>query len=182
MIVVKLGGSLFDHPRLGPGLRAYLESLAPAAVVLTPGGGDAAEAVRKLDQLHALGEENSHWLALRAMTVTAEFITRLIDLSAFGTRVRVADSLAFAWNDLGRNGELPHSWDAASDSIAARMAIVHGAERLILLKSIAIPPGTSWTEAAERGWVDHYFPTAIAALSCPVEAVDFRSYLDSRNG
>ena len=27
MIVVKVGGSLFDHPNLGPGLRAYLASL-----------------------------------------------------------------------------------------------------------------------------------------------------------
>ena len=31
MIVVKVGGSLFDHPRLGPGLRAYLDSLASVA-------------------------------------------------------------------------------------------------------------------------------------------------------
>ena len=32
MIVVKVGGSLYDHPRLGPGLRACLDSLAPEAV------------------------------------------------------------------------------------------------------------------------------------------------------
>ena len=48
MIVVKVGGSLFDHPRLGPGLRAYLDSLAPADVLLVPGGGPVAGAVREV--------------------------------------------------------------------------------------------------------------------------------------
>jgi aspartokinase-like uncharacterized kinase len=182
VIVVKVGGSLFDHPRLGAGLSIYLESLAPAEVMLIPGGGEAVDAVRKLDQVHRLGEENSHWLALQAMSVTAEFIRRVIDLSVFGSRVSVPDCLAFAWNDLGRNGELPHSWDAASDSIAARIAVIHCAERLILLKSIEIPTTTSWSEAAERGLVDRYFPTVLAAASCPVETVDFRSYLNSVQG
>ena len=50
MIVVKVGGSLFDHPQLGPGLRAYLDSLTPARVLLVPGGGDFADSVRKLDR------------------------------------------------------------------------------------------------------------------------------------
>ena len=45
MIVVKVGGSLFDHPRLASGLRAYLHSLAPQEVLLVPGGGPFAEAV-----------------------------------------------------------------------------------------------------------------------------------------
>ena len=38
MIVVKIGGSLFDHPRLGAGL-CHLDALAPSDVLLVPGGG-----------------------------------------------------------------------------------------------------------------------------------------------
>jgi 5-(aminomethyl)-3-furanmethanol phosphate kinase len=179
VIVVKVGGSLFDHPRLGPGLRAYLESLAPYEVLLIPGGGDLAETVRKLDRLHGLGEEASHWLALQTMTITGEFLSQLIDLPAFGSRVRIADGFVFAREDGGKPGSLPYSWDVTSDSIAARMAVVFGAERLILLKSIDIPPGTTWTEAAERGWVDPYFPHVMATAAFPVETVNFCRYLDA---
>jgi 5-(aminomethyl)-3-furanmethanol phosphate kinase len=179
VIVVKVGGSLFDHPRLGPGLRAYLESLAPDEVLLIPGGGDLAETVRKLDRLHGLSEEASHWLALQTMTVTGAFLSRLVDLPAFGSRVRIPDAFAFARNDEGRPGALPHSWNVTSDSIAARMAVVFGAERLILLKSIDIPSGTAWADAAERGWVDRHFPQVIADTEIAVETVNFCRYLDS---
>jgi aspartokinase-like uncharacterized kinase len=179
VIVVKVGGSLFDHPRLGLGLRAYLESLAPSEVLLIPGGGDLAETVRKLDRLHGLREEASHWLALQTMTVTGAFLSQLINLPAFGSRVRIADAFAFAQDDEGNSGALPHSWDVTSDSIAARMAVIFQAERLILLKSIDIPPGTPWTNAAERGWVDPYFPQVISRTAIPVGTVNFCRYLDS---
>ena len=74
MIVVKVGGSLFDHPRLGEGLRAYLNSLHPSEVLLVPGGGRLVDAVRELDRVHGLGEETSHWLAVRAMDVMGEVL------------------------------------------------------------------------------------------------------------
>ncbi len=74
MIVVKVGGSLFDSPRLGPALRAYLDALAPADVLLVPGGGPVADAVRELDRTHGLGEEAAHWLALRSLGVTKELL------------------------------------------------------------------------------------------------------------
>src|SRR5439155_895308 len=79
MIVVKVGGSLFDHPNLGPALREFVESLAPAEVLLVPGGGPVADAVRELDRVHGLGEEAAHWLALRALGVTRELLRRLIE-------------------------------------------------------------------------------------------------------
>src|SRR5689334_11330827 len=77
MIVVKVGGSLFDHPALGPGLRDFLQTLAPREVLLVPGGGPVADAVRKLDRTHELGEEAAHWLALRSLGVTAELLRSL---------------------------------------------------------------------------------------------------------
>src|SRR5688572_4689292 len=78
MIVVKVGGSLYDHPRLGPGLRAYLDALAPDPVLLVPGGGPFADAVRQLDAAHRLGEEAAHWLALMAMTLAGGFLQQLL--------------------------------------------------------------------------------------------------------
>lgn len=174
MIVVKVGGSLYDHPRLGPGLRDYLEALAPAEVLLVPGGGDLADAVRRLDAVHRLGEAPSHWLALRSLGVTAAFLRHLLPPDP---RVTVLDASAFATEDEGRPGSLPHTWDVTSDSVAARVAVVRKAERLVLLKSVDVPAGVPWTEAAARGWVDRYFPVAVAQAAFPVEVLNFRRML-----
>lgn len=166
MIVVKVGGSLFDHPRLGPGLRLYLDSLAPANVLLVPGGGDVVEAVRKLDAIHALGEETCHQLALRGMQLTGEFLLRLL-----GENPRVT----IPPFDLD---ELPHSWQVTSDSIAARAAVMYGAERLVLLKPVDVPAGVAWEVAASHGWVDAHFPKVVANAAFPIEVVNFRRVLD----
>jgi 5-(aminomethyl)-3-furanmethanol phosphate kinase len=167
VIVVKVGGSLFDHPRLGPGLRAYVDSLVPDHVLLVPGGGDVVEAVRKLDAIHGLGEEASHQLALRGMALSGEFLQRLIGESP---------RIAIPTFDLG---DLPHSWDVTSDGIAARVAAVYRAERLVLLKSVDVPEETSWEDAAARGWVDAHFPSVVADAAFTIEVVNFRKVLDS---
>ncbi|MBY0461276.1 MAG: hypothetical protein K2V38_28460 [Gemmataceae bacterium] len=174
MIVVKVGGSLFDHPALGPTLREYLESLRPAEVLLVVGGGAVADAVRDLDRLHGLGEESAHWVALRSLGVTAAFVERLLGGGA------LLDAHAFALADEARPGALPHSWDVTTDSIAARVAGVYCAERLVLLKSRDIPPGTPWTVASREGWVDAHFPHVAQTLGCPVEVVNFRRLMDAR--
>jgi 5-(aminomethyl)-3-furanmethanol phosphate kinase len=193
VIVVKVGGSLFDHPRLGPGLAAYLDSLAPAEVVLVPGGGRVVDAVRDLDRVHGLGDDVSHRLAVWALSVAAEFLTHAVAQPAqqgggsrrsaarasSGPRVRVLDCYRFVVDDESRPGRLPHSWDVTSDSIAARAAVVDDAERLVLLKSVDVPPGTPWDEAAKRGWVDPHFPKVVAGAAFPVEVVNFRRVLDS---
>jgi len=175
VIVVKVGGSLFDHPRLGAGLRTYLDSLAPSEVVLVPGGGVVVDAIRELDRVHGFGEEAAHWLAVRAMDVMGATLRALIGDS----RIAIPDCLALLQDDEPRPGALPHSWNVTSDSIAARAAVVLGAERLVLLKSVGVPPGTSWDEAVARGWVDEHFPRVVAGAPFAVEVVNFRRVVDS---
>jgi hypothetical protein len=211
MIVVKVGGSLFDSPALGPVLRAFVESLAPADVLLVGGGGPVADAVRELDRVHGLGEEAAHWLALRSLGVTRALLRALVaekptppgppSLKGGGESeppradnvpgapmssspppfreggpggVGFLDPFAFAQEDESRPGALPHTWAVTTDSIAARAALVYRAERLILLKSVDVPPGTSWEAAAAFGWVDAHFPQIAPTLSCPIEVVNLR--------
>src|SRR5437868_8610811 len=69
---------------------------------------------------------------------------------------------------------LPHSWDVTSDSIAAHVAIEVNANRLILLKSIDMPNGVSWSDAAANGWVDLYFPTIASRVRCPIDIINLR--------
>jgi aspartokinase-like uncharacterized kinase len=179
VIVVKVGGSLYDHPRLGSGLSDYLTSLAPASVLLVPGGGDMADAVRQLDRIHGLGEETAHWLALRSLDVTAAFLRQVLHSDRQYT---ILDCFAFAREDDQRLGALPHSWAVTTDSLAARVAHVYGAERLVLLKSVDVPLGTPWEVAAELGWVDAHFPKVAAELRCPIHVINFRRVLETATG
>lgn len=182
MIVVKVGGSLYDWPGLGPALRAFVAALAPTRVLLVPGGGDFADAVRKLHAVHGLTEEDSHWLALESLWAAMSFLRTLAPGAEYESHpasgltfpVTILDSqmyCQFAANDL------PHTWEVTTDSIAARAAVDGKADRLVLLKSIDVPPGTSWDEAAERGWVDPYFTRALAGFGGIVEAVNLRTWV-----
>ncbi len=185
MIVVKVGGSLYDHPAFGPGLLHWIENLT-APVLVVPGGGKFADTVRNLDRIHSLGEEQSHWLALRTTTVAAAFLaTRLpgsvlVSRPGPAFRIGILDGYAFGRVDQGYSESLPHSWSVTSDSIAARAATVFRADRLVLLKSVDVPTGTTWGEAVELGWVDAHFPQVVEAGDYAVETLNFRSWLDRR--
>ena len=182
MIVVKVGGSLYDWPGLGPALRAFVAALDPTPVILVPGGGVFADAVRTLHAVHGLTEEQSHWLALESLWPAARFICGITQADEMvipfplvpnNARVVVMDVHGFFYFDAR---VLPHTWEVTTDSIAARAAVVWKANRLILLKSIDVPPGTPWAEAAARGWVDGYFTRALEGFAGRVDAVNLRTW------
>lgn len=181
MIVVKVGGSLYDLPGLGQRLRSFLESLADPVRLVVPGGGATADAIRAFDRDHALGPVASHWLALRACSVNAHFLLTLLPGFALVadpnrmSRSGVLDPFAFAERDEGQPGRLPHTWDATSDSVAARAAIV-GRGSLVLLKSVDLPPGMSWEQAADQGHVDPLTPGLIRESGLSVRVVNLRTW------
>lgn len=187
LAVVKVGGSLYDLPELGARLRLWLdEHFLAANVLLVPGGGPTVEALRQLDRLHALGEERSHWLALRALSVNAHFLAALLpsarivtDVNAEkdGTRA-LLDVHAFAQADEARPGRLPHRWSVTSDAFAARAAVVMRARHLVLLKSTTIPQGLDWSEAGRLGFVDEMFAEVLreAKTELQVRAMNLREY------
>lgn len=143
--------------------------------------------IRELDRRHRLGEERAHWLALHALTLNAHFLAALLPGAAvadcldecpeFWRRglVPVLNAHAFARADQGQPDCLPPSWEATSDAVAARVARVAGARKLILLKSVQFPKEASWAEVARRGFVDAGFTQAVdPALT--VESVNFRDW------
>jgi aspartokinase-like uncharacterized kinase len=181
VVVVKVGGSLYDLPDLGPRLWGFLVALDEADWLVVPGGGAAVDAVRALDRDHALGPGAAHWLALRACSVNAHFLLELLPGSELVADPRghtgpgVLDSLAFAQGDEGRPGCLPHRWEATSDSLAARAAELARAE-LVLLKSVTIPPDASWEAAAAAGHVDPLFPALVRRAGVRARAVNLRDW------
>jgi len=160
--VVKVGGSLFDLPDLVERLRPWLPAL------FVPGGGALADAVRTLHRIHGLSEERSHWLALRACSVHADFLASLLQLPVVADPLHspaVLDAFAFCQADEAHPEHLPHTWQATSDSVAARVAERTQAE-LILLKSTAGPL---------ESVVDPFCPEIIRRAQLSVRIVNARA-------
>jgi 5-(aminomethyl)-3-furanmethanol phosphate kinase len=193
-LVVKVGGSLYDLPRLGDRLQAWLAE-RDARVLLIPGGGPAADWIRDLDAQDDLGSERAHWLALRALTFAAHVLAQrvpgavVIDEVADRARawrfgqVPILDMHAFASADEARHDHLDHSWAVSSDSLAARAAVVTAIEELALLKSQAWPPPIDWSAAASQGFVDEAFPAVLATAGSAlrVSVVNFRAWRPASN-
>ncbi|MFL5327750.1 MAG: hypothetical protein ACJ8C4_02445 [Gemmataceae bacterium] len=175
LTIAKVGGSLFDLPDLAQRLSGWVDK-QHGQIVLVPGGGSLVAAIRRMDHLHGFGDECAHWLALRAMTLNAHMLVKLISPSALihqraeckGTKVNILDAFAFCTvHDL-----LPHSWDVTSDSIAAQVALTFEADALVLLKS-ASPPGPVATWSA-NGYCDPWFSQMVEPVKLSVAAVNLR--------
>jgi aspartokinase-like uncharacterized kinase len=126
MIVLKIGGSLFDSGR------ELLKQVAKGErdVLVVPGGGAFADKVRDVYGTRTLSDDAAHWMALLAMDQYGYFLSD-------GTGIPLADTIngkgtriALAYEILRKDDALPHSWDVTSDTIAAWMAVKTGA-RLI---------------------------------------------------
>ncbi|MGD9648012.1 MAG: hypothetical protein AB7U73_20030 [Pirellulales bacterium] len=194
--IVKLGGSLLDEPRLPELLRRWLDAQPQAVDVLVAGGGRLVDVVRDLDRVQTLGDERAHWLALRAMSVTAALLRELLsgsayveDLNTLVEEIRHGSSrqtIVFdCWQFLrcveaSTPGErLPKSWQATSDSVAARLsvALAHheiAPAELVLLKSTTSACEATLDDAAAAGIVDECFPRQAATLPS-VRIVNLRS-------
>ena len=167
VIVVKVGGSLFPEPQLGPALRDWLTALPEPAVVF-PGGGSFADAVRGLDAVHQFTATESHWLAIRSLTLSKHFLQLLL-----GDRFDILDPFEF----FSEHELTPHSWAVTSDSLALAFAQHHQAGKLVLLKSVTKPDQASWEQTADLDLVDDFFPTLLRRQPMSVELINFSELL-----
>ncbi|CAO3454597.1 5-(aminomethyl)-3-furanmethanol phosphate kinase [Azospirillum argentinense] len=164
--VVKLGGSLWRAPEL----RRWLEILAAARrlrVVIVPGGGPFADAVRDAQPALGFGDRAAHRMALLAME---QYGTALADLE---TRLTPARSLAdlrgrpspTIWMPLplADSADVAESWDVTSDSLAVWLAGALGATCAVLVKSAPLPDAvTPVTQLVTEGIVDPALPDRMA--------------------
>lgn len=167
--IVKVGGSLLDIPDLPKRLLNWLASKEPSRNVLITGGGRFVDVLRQYDYSKPISEKASHWLAIDLMDIAAKMlgvwlpdIPVMDDLS---NGLRVGQSVILLPGRFLREQEpdlpgitLPSSWEVTSDSIAARLAVVHGASELILLKSANPPiPSEDLNTLSKTGYVDAFF-------------------------
>lgn len=181
--IVKVGGSLYDLPDLRERLNAWLLQASLSRILLVPGGGITAQAIREFDRVHRLGEEASHWLAIQSLTVNAHFLKELLPIAQIVAEIPAApsswcilDPYPFFRADESRADHLPHHWQVTSDSLAVRVAELGKARELILMKS-ADWQGTDWSAAKSRRLVDGFFPEAVrkAPASLAIRIVNLRA-------
>lgn len=187
LVVVKVGGSLFDHPALGPGLRRWLAEQPSARYLFVPGGGALADCIRDYHRVHGINQHACHWMAIETMAINATLCRLLLGdcdevdhpAAASAARPCVLNALHFCRKDESERDALPHDWRVTSDSIAARVAEVGKASRLMLLKSTDHPDAVDWPEAARREFVDAMFPQIMKRSDLEVSSIQFRALLDA---
>jgi aspartokinase-like uncharacterized kinase len=175
--VLKLGGSLLPEPELANLMRALVEAAKTRGLVVVPGGGPLADAVRDACEQQEPGESAAHWMAILAMDQFAHLLAGLAPAARLTTDAReiatvvgqgrLAILAPFAW--LRAEDPLPHGWHVTSDSLAAWLAGQLQARRLVLLKSVegisdangALLAETDARAAVQAEVVDGYFAQAL---------------------
>lgn len=166
--IVKLGGSLVGGPELAEWVRALVDA---GPVVIVPGGGPFADAVRAAQPRIGFDDATAHHLALLAMEQLGRALVAMDrGLRAAPTRTALTRALGRGlvpvWlpaRMVLRRPEIPASWEVTSDSLAAWLAGELGADRLLLVKA-APPPAESASadELARAGLVDPRFAGFLA--------------------
>jgi len=172
--VVKLGGSLLGWSETPERLAELLSRADLSRPLLIVGGGLAADSVRDWQRIHRFDEATAHDLAVDAMTLNSQLLAALLPTA---TLVGNRDEAAAAWQlhrwpildcaaflpreEPQQPLELPHTWAATSDAIAAWVTLAWPASRLVLLKSTDLPDLSDLSEnipagqLAAAGLIDH---------------------------
>ena len=176
-IVVKVGGALLAHR---PDFDTVITEIGAVAherrILVVPGGGPFADAVRDVDRQVHLSDDAAHWMAVLAMDQYAQLIAeRLTDGQIVETPRTIAAALdagrvpvlaPFRW--LRDADPLPHSWEVTSDSIAAWIAGEVGARFVVLVKPPRVRRGAGGQPHA--GVVDAHFRRVLPADATSVIA------------
>ena len=186
--VVKVGGGLLARASaLDEVLTAVVDAANGRRLVVVPGGGPFADAVREADARFGLPATAAHWMAILAMDQYAELlVSRRPELALVRSAgdaemaidaARVPVLAPSGW--LRAADPLPHSWEVSSDSLAAWIAGALGARGLVLLKPDGVDGDTDVVDA-------HFaraLPAGVAHLVLGADRVpSLRSVLDQTLG
>ena len=184
--VLKVGGSLSRRPGLPALCREIGRLGAQHHLLVVPGGGEFADTVRDHYRRYHLSETTAHRMALTAMDQYGCLLGDLVPDSILVTDLLTARQVTADGQTpillpsslLIQADPLPHSWQVTSDAIAAWVAGLVHAPRLILLKDV---DGLFSSDPAQdemaglfsqiavrelahhRGGVDEYLATVLAS-------------------
>jgi aspartokinase-like uncharacterized kinase len=143
LTVIKIGGGILGIPEAFERVtHAVAVASKRARLVVFPGGGPFADTVRDLDGKLGLTPASAHWMAILGMDQYAHVLAgqipgaEIVDGSAGIAEVHERGGVPVLaphrW--LKSADELPHTWSVTSDSLAAYIAALLGAHRLVVIK------------------------------------------------
>jgi 5-(aminomethyl)-3-furanmethanol phosphate kinase len=178
--VVKLGGShaFCEH------LAGWVAAIAGCAgdVVVVPGGGPFADAVREAQPRIGFDDDAAHHMALLAMEqygcALASLNGTLVCADSDDAIARALDARQVpVWmpSRMALAADIPASWDVTSDSLAAWLAGQLNARQLLLVKHVGLggatvsPPEAtvSSPELIARSIVDQAFAAFLKSAKVP---------------
>lgn len=142
MWVIKLGGSLLGSPELP----LWLDSIArhgDGKMIVVPGGGPFADAVREAQRMSGVDDRTAHQMAVMAMDQYGVMMKGLnANVVTASSELEIAERgwqhRAMVWlpsQMVCADEQIPADWETTSDSLAAWLAGKLNADRLLLVKS-----------------------------------------------
>ena len=172
--VLKIGGSMLLQDNFATALNRWLDVQPANPTIVIVGGGNLINAVRELERVQPVDQQQVHWTCVDLLTATARFASQWFDWPLIETQAEWKNGLKEGFCDdrpvvitpsTFYNAKtpltditLPIGWETTSDSIAALLAHQVQAEELVLLKSCPIPPAQTHQQLAGAGIVDASFP------------------------
>jgi 5-(aminomethyl)-3-furanmethanol phosphate kinase len=140
--VIKIGGSLLGSPELERWLTLFAK-FSDGQIIIVPGGGVFADAVREAQKLSKISDACAHRLAVLAMDQYGLLLANMNpDLATARSEMELDERTwqhrCIVWlpsQMVLADDTIPKSWDVTSDSIAAWFAQKVNAQQLILVKS-----------------------------------------------
>lgn len=165
MWVIKVGGSLLGSPELERWLSLFAK-FSDGSIIIVPGGGVFADAVREAQRLSKISDKCAHRLAVLAMDQFGLLLANMNpELATARTEMEIDERTwqhrCIVWlpsQMVLADDSIPQNWDVTSDSIAAWLAQKLNAQQLVLLKSAT--PENSQLDLrmmTESGLVDKAF-------------------------
>jgi aspartokinase-like uncharacterized kinase len=184
LLVVKLGGSLLGTPEL----QAWLDMLATQSdgrVIIVPGGGVFADAVREAQKTGGFDDIIAHHAALLAMDQYGLVLQALQPaLATAASELEISERSwqhrAIVWLPSRMalaDNDIPKNWEVTSDSLAAWLAAKIGADGLVLVKHPdVVASSLSLQQLMREGLLDPAFDRFASRLGCPVRVVGKQGY------
>ncbi|MBL4637977.1 MAG: delta 1-pyrroline-5-carboxylate synthetase [Proteobacteria bacterium] len=142
MLIVKLGGSLYNTVELKQWLSALANYSQQQHILIVPGGGPFADQVRTAQSLHHFDDHHAHHMAILAMAQFALLIAGIAPQCQLFHYPKNTDSTPPTFSvwlpdeKLLSIKDLSHSWSVTADSLALWLSQQLNADELIIIKRV----------------------------------------------
>jgi len=178
VIIVKVGGSLYNTPELHHWLVALADYSSQQAIVLVPGGGPFADQVRTAQKLHHFDDGTAHHMAILAMKQFGLLISALMPSCQTVHTHDIPDKPFSVWlpdDELLSEPSLLKNWDISSDSIALLLATKLKAEQLLIIKRTSSHT-RSIAELTFNSIIDKGFAQLFESSPIDTKIINYQAY------